>query len=192
MSFACMLEKLRAFSLKGCYILSVYISFILYPSLAMPSQMRHSLTSFPHSKGCYSYWEFSLHLCTWQEEKWTCCWRCTLLFRTLHLVLLPAQPGITHKVSKMGCEVSRANEHVALLPDLYVGGRTTGEAEQGYGYFLITCLEGIMKSAIEGAVYLPSFSYFLYSNLKYLVSPCPGAVEPGRQEKLAWPPGPWS
>lgn len=73
-----------------------------------------------------------------------------ILFRTLYLVLLPAQSGIMYKVSKLGGEIRRASGHVALPPDLHVGGRTTGEAEQGYGHFLITCLEGIMKPAIEG------------------------------------------
>lgn len=95
-----------------------------------------------------------------------------------------------HKVSRLWGEVSRASGHVALLPDLHVGDRTTGEAEQDYGRLLITCLDGVTKSAIGGVVCLPRFSYFLHSNLKYVVSVCPAAVAPGRQEKLAWPPGP--
>lgn len=113
-----------------------------------------------------------------------------LLFRTLYLVLLPAQLGIMRKVSRLWGEVSRASRHMVLLPDLDVGGRTTGEAEQDYGRFLITCSDGVTKSAIGGVVCLPRSSYFLHSNLKYVVSVCPAAVAPGRQGKLAWPPGP--
>lgn len=93
---------------------------------------------------------------------------------------------------KAGGEVSRASGHAAHLPDLHVGGRTIEEAEQDYGSFLITYMDGIMKSAMEGVACLSSFHYLLYSNLKnlvsaYLAAAAAAAPAPEQQEKPAWP-----